>query len=291
MILLTHKERTLNMRNFKFLLTILVLISVTAGCGQQKEGEILASIDSRHEITLEDFNARIAKLPERYQETVNQNKRQFLDELIVDRLLYDEALKKNLDRDREVLEVVEEARKKILIARLLKEDVEDLVTIDESEMEAFYNANRESFNVPEVLRASHILVKTEGEANEIVAELKKGANFEELARKRSIDPTAKIGGDVGYFTENQLVPEFEEICFSLQPGELSEVVKTKFGYHVIMLTERKEPHVKDLSEVRDVVEQAIKRQKKAIRFNEYVERLKEESKITINDSLLETKEE
>lgn len=270
---------------------MLVLISVTAGCGQQKEGEILASIDSRHEITLEDFNARIAKLPERYQETVNQNKRQFLDELIVDRLLYDEALKKNLDRDREVLEVVEEARKKILIARLLKEDVEDLVTIDESEMEAFYNANRESFNVPEVLRASHILVKTEGEANEIVAELKKGANFEELARKRSIDPTAKIGGDVGYFTENQLVPEFEEICFSLQPGELSEVVKTKFGYHVIMLTERKEPHVKDLSEVRDVVEQAIKRQKKAIRFNEYVERLKEESKITINDSLLETKEE
>ncbi|MBL7158048.1 MAG: peptidylprolyl isomerase [Candidatus Omnitrophica bacterium] len=279
------------MRNFKFLLTMLVLIPVIAGCGQQKEGKILASIDSRHHITLKDFNARIAKLPERYQAAVDQNKRQFLDELIVDRLLYDEALKKKLNRDKEVLEVVEEARKKILIARLLKEEVEDLITIDESEMEAFYNANRESFNVPEVLRASHILVKTEGEANEIVAELKKGADFEELARERSIDPTAKIGGDVGYFTENQLVPEFEEICFSLQPGELSEVVKTKFGYHVIMLTERKEPHVKDLSEVRDVVAQAIKRQKKTIRFNEYVERLKEESKITINDSLLETKEE
>ena len=279
------------MRNIRFLLMAMLLICIACGCGQKKGGQVLATIDSGSDITLEDFNARIEKLPERYQETVNLNKRQFLDELIVDSLLYNEALKKNLDKDKEVLEVVEEARKKILIARLLKEEVEDPITVDDSEVEAFYSANRESFSVPEVLRASHILVKTEGEANEILAELKKGADFEELAKKRSIDPTAKNGGDVGYFTENQLVPEFEEICFNLQPGEVSGVVKTKFGYHIVMLTEKKEPHIKPLSEVREVVEQAIKRKKKAIRFNGYVERLKEKSKITINDSLLETSEE
>ena len=281
------------MRQKAYLTIFAIILSVAfiAGCRQEKKGEVLATIDSKHVITLKDFNDRVSKLPERYQEAVNQGKRQFLDELIVDMLLYDEAIKKKLGRDKEVIEVVEEAKKKILIARLLKEEVEDPITVSETEIESFYDANRESFSVPEVLRASHILVKTEGEANEIKLELGKGADFAELAKKRSIDPTAKIGGDVGYFTENQLVPEFEEICFSMQPGEVSKVVKTKFGYHIIMLTERQEPRIKDLSEVRGVIEQALKRKKRSVRFNEYVSRLKDQSKITINESLLENKEE
>ena len=175
-----------------------------------------------------------------------------------------------------------------MIARLLKEQVGDKVTVNEEEIVTYYNENNEQFTAPETLRASHILVKTENEAKDILAELANGRNFEDLAKARSMDTSAKIGGDIGFFTRQQLVPEFEEASFKLQAGEISGIVKTKFGYHIIKLTERKEPHVKELTEVRDAIEQSYKRHKGKQRFTEFVEDLKEKSKITINTDLLET---
>ena len=186
---------------------------------------------------------------------------------------------------------MKEAKKKILIARLLKDEVEDKVKVSEEEIENYYNANKEDFTMPEVLRASHILVKTEKEAKDILSELSKNGNFEDLARSRSVDPTSKIGGDIGYFTRNQLVPEIEEVCYEMQVGEVSGVVKTRFGYHVIMLTERNEPRIKELPEVHDAIEQILARLKKRTFFNEYVTALKEKSQITINSNLLESMSE
>ena len=259
-----------------------------SGCAGRGNEEVLARIDKTYTITVKDFNDRIEKLPKRYKDVINNNKPGFLDELVADVLLHNEALKRNFDKDAEVRKVIEEAKKKVLIARLLKDEVEDRATVEDAEIKEYYNANPEKFTMPESLRASHILVKTEGEAKDILAELSRGQNFEELARARSIDPTAKIGGDIGYFTRYQLVPEFEEVCFDMKVGEISDVVKTKFGYHIIKLTERKESHVKELPEVHDAVEQALKRIKKQMLFNEFVSRLKEKSQITINKDLLET---
>ena len=93
-------------------------------------------------------------------------------------------------------------------------------------------------------------------------------------------------GDIGYFTRGQLVPEIEEACFDMQVDETSDVVKTKFGYHVIKLTERREPHVKELVEVRDAIKQSLERLKKRVLFNQYVVKLKEKAKISINNKLL-----
>ena len=262
--------------------------AIVSGCGRSGNGGVLARIDQKDVITRKDFDGRIAKLPKRYQDFVNKNKKEFLDELVIDKLLYKEALRKNLQNDKEVKEVYEEAQKKILIARLLKDEVEDKVVLSDEEIIGYYKANSEQFSSPEVLRASHILVKTQEEAKDVLAELSGGRNFEDLARARSIDPSGKSGGDVGYFTREQLVPEIEEACFNMQVGEISGIVKTQFGYHVIKLTERKEPRVKNLSEVRDAVEQSLGRRKKKAHFNEFVSRLKEKSKITINHKLLAT---
>lgn len=249
---------------------------------------MLARIDNKHAITLKDFNDRLENLPKRYQLVINKNKKEFLDELIIDTLLYNEALKKNLDRDKETERMVEEARRKILIARLLKEDVYDKVDTTDSEIENYYNANKESFKMPEALRASHILVKSEGEAQGIKDELARGAKFEDLARERSIDPTARVGGDIGYFTRYQLVPEFEEAAFKMQVGEISGPVETKFGYHVIKLTERRQSRVKELGEVRESIKQSLERMKKRRLFSEYAESLKAKAKIAVNDKLLES---
>jgi len=89
------------------------------------------------------------------------------------------------------------------------------------------------------VRASHILVKTETEARELLEELKNGASFSKLAMERSLCPSKKRGGDLGFFTRGKMVKEFEKAAFALKKGDLSDVVKTQFGYHLIKVMDRK----------------------------------------------------
>ena len=270
------------------ILSICLVSILIAGCGKAKDARVIASVDKKYTITVDEFNDRLANLPERYQEVVNKNKKEFLNELITDKLLYAEALRKKLDRDEEVLKLFDEAKRKIIVSRLLNDEIDGNITVTEEDITAYYTANKDSFVTPEVLRASHILVESENEARDVRNELLKGENFEDLAAKKSIDPTAKLGGDIGYFTAGQLMPEIENTCLKLEPGEISDVVKTKFGYHVIKLTERREPRTRELAEVHDAIAQSIQRGKKQNMFNEYVGKLKGKSKIIINDNLIES---
>ena len=267
-------------------LLLTCLVTVLGGCAGGNEKNVLVRIDKKHIITLASFNNRISKLPQRYRDVINKNKAAFLNEVIIDELLYNEALNKGLNKDKEIKEIMREARKKILIARLLKDEVDDEIVISEEEIQEFYNANGERFGVPEVRRASHILVATDEEAQNVLQELAAGKKFEDLARERSIDPTSKVGGDIGYFTRKQLTPEIETVAFGMEVDEISGVVKTKFGYHLIKLTEIRDPRVKELAEVRDAVEQSLRRIKKRARFNNFATKLKEKSTIYINDKLL-----
>ncbi len=89
------------------------------------------------------------------------------------------------------------------------------------------------------VRACHILVKTEKEARDLVEQIKTGRDFAELARKYSECPSGKRGGDLGFFTRGQMVKEFEDAAFTMERGQVSEPVKTQFGYHIIMVTETK----------------------------------------------------
>jgi len=119
-----------------------------------------------------------------------------------------------LDKDKEVSEVIEEARKKIMIARLLQDEVSDKVEVSNAEIEAYYDENKERFVRPETLRARHILVKTEEEANKIKSELARGKDFAELAKLYSDGPNASAGGELGFIgkgTLSELI--FEEEAF------------------------------------------------------------------------------
>jgi peptidyl-prolyl cis-trans isomerase C len=86
------------------------------------------------------------------------------------------------------------------------------------------------------VRASHILVGTEQEANNLLSQINSGKSFEELAQKHSQCPSGRKGGDLGFFTKGQMVPEFESAAFSMQPGQVSRPIKTQFGYHLIKVT-------------------------------------------------------
>lgn len=262
-------------------LTLCVVLA--AGCGRSPD--LVAKINNEA-ISVKDFNDRISKLPERYQSVVNANKRKFLDELIVDTLLYREALSRGLHKGEEVRAVIEEARKKILIAKLLKVSIDDSVEVDEREARGYYDRHSDEFRTPEALRASHILVKTEEEAAEILAILKRGRGFEDTAREKSFDPSAANGGDIGYFTGGQIDPDFEKVCLGMKVGDISGVVRTNFGYHVIKLTGHRPPSIEAFDDVKKRIERNLLTQKKKKSFNLLVERLKNSAEIDIYEGSL-----
>jgi len=133
------------------------------------------------------------------------------------------------------------------------------VVVPPADVERAYNDNIEQYTTPEQIRASHILLKTEGkddaavkkQAEDILKQAKAGADFGELAKKYSEDEgSAKNGGDLDYFTRGKMVPEFDAAAFAMQPGQISDVVKSQFGYHIIKVTDKKPGTQRTLAEMR-----------------------------------------
>lgn len=121
----------------------------------------------------------------------------------------------------------------LVIQRYVEQEVKSKLEVSEKEVEDYFEKQKEE------LRAKHILLKTEEEANSVLNELKSGRDFDELAREKSTGPSAEKGGDLGYFRKGDMLPEFEEKVFQMNKGEIAGPVKTQFGYHVIKLEDRR----------------------------------------------------
>ena len=144
-------------------------------------------------------------------------------------------------------------------------------------------ANEESFLEPEQVHARHILVEIEEEANNLLLQLKEGlTDFAELAKEKSIGPSAPSGGDLGFFARGQMVKEFEDAAFSLEPGEISGVVQTQFGYHIIKCEERKEEYSPTFEEAKDRISNTLRSQRENEVTTALITKLKEEANIVIN---------
>lgn len=272
------------MKKIVVLLFPFLIISAVSGCGGEKS-KPLASVEGKV-ITVGDFEKRLAKLPPYYRTLASQRKKDFLEDLISEQLLYEEALKRGLSRDAEIKELLNEAKKKILVAKLIEIEMRKKASVSDDEIKAYYEAHQDEFVTPLRLRASHVLVNTEAEAKEIFQKLSAGADFAQLAAQYSKDPSREKGGDIGYFSKGQLIPEFESVCFNLEVGKISEIVKTQFGYHIIKLTERRESRSRELSDVKDEIEKDLKGQAEREGFERLIKDLRSKSRITINESLL-----
>jgi peptidyl-prolyl cis-trans isomerase C len=273
-----------------FIFLIICVFLASSGCGGSRGKEVVLVVVGDKKITVSDFNERIANLPARYRDAVNKRKGEYLQELINDTVLYQESIRKNLHKDRDVQKVIEEARKKILIAKLLKDEVDDAIDITEEDVNEFYEINKDNYMTPEIMRVSHILVPSQEDAENILKELARGAKFEDLARAKSVDPTAQRGGDIGYFPKGQLMPEFENACVELDVDEISGVVKTKLGYHIIKLTDRKEPQLRPVEQVSGDIRSRLRTIKRQKIFNELISRLRKETVIEINEEALSSQE-
>lgn len=279
-------------------LAVLVLMFSSANAQEEKAKgeEILADVNGV-KITMGDFEEEVAGLPAQYQRAIGANKRKFLDELILRELLSQEAIGKGLDKDKEVISALEKLKKRLVAQKLVEKVIED-ISVSDDELKKYYEENPDEFKTPEQVNAAHILVKVEESGDEaedkaalqkaegILKKVRDGADFSELAKENSDCPSGTRGGELGYFSRGMMVPEFEEAAFKLKTGEVSGIVKTKFGYHIIKALDRKEAGQKGFDEVRDEIEKGLLGEKQRSAFNDYTEALKEKAKITVNEELL-----
>jgi peptidyl-prolyl cis-trans isomerase C len=144
-------------------------------------------------------------------------------------------------------------RNKLLMELLLQQEGKAALT--DKAIKAVYDDAVKQMSTDQEVRARHILVPTEKEAQAILEELKRGTDFAELARQKSKDPGAAAeGGDLGYFTKDQMVPEFSEVAFKLNKGELSDPIKTQFGWHIIRVEDKRSKRPPDFADVKDQME-------------------------------------
>jgi peptidyl-prolyl cis-trans isomerase C len=216
--------------------------------------------------------------------------RDFLENYVIPReVLYQEAKKKGLDKNKEILAKLEDARRAILIDAVLEEVLRRKGEVSEEEIQRYYKENPTLFTEPEEIKIRHIVVNTEPALKEVLTRLSKGENFERLASTYNIGHFKEDGGNLGYIRRGQLAPpfaQFEEAAFSLRKrGEISEVVSTPYGYHIIRLEDLRGSILKPLNRVKERIRFFLQPKKKQDAYLEYVKEAKSKAKILINEKL------
>ncbi len=278
------------MKRFLYLVFLLsTSLIVLIGCDQdtkpKSEGPILAEINDGV-VTQGDFLKEIERVPEwaRNQFQSEEGKKKFLDELVKRELIYQHAIKMKINNDSDYLTKVEDFKKMTLVSIVLKKEVEEKAKLNAGEIKAFFDQNEDKFTVGTKIRASHILVGTEEEANDILDKLNKGEKFEKLAELSKDTGSAQKGGDLGYFGRGQMVPEFEQAAVSLKPGELSKPVKTRFGYHVIKLVDIQKGEPANFDQAKESIGKQLLGEKRKKAFESFVDKLKVDTKVTTHET-------
>jgi peptidyl-prolyl cis-trans isomerase C len=187
----------------------------------------------------------------------------------------------------------QEVRQELVLSRLVEAEVKPQINVQERDIKEFYDKNPERFQQPESVRASHILIRVEpgapddkktearAKAESLLKQVKAGGDFAALAKANSQDGSAAQGGDLSFFGRGQMVPPFEQAAFALQPGQVSNVVETDFGYHIIKVTERRPGRTVPLAEVAPKVGQYLASQQQQEKTSAFITALKAKSKIEI----------
>jgi peptidyl-prolyl cis-trans isomerase C len=183
-------------------------------------------------------------------------------------------------------ELRDELRAQLVQERLFHELVYPRVAVTEEEIRAELDAHPELLQEPEQVHAAQIVVKELDQAKEIRAKLREGAKFADLARERSLSADAKDGGDLGWFPRGVMPRQFDEVAFSLGPGQISDVVTTDYGFHIFKVLERRPARKKDLAAVRASVERRLLRGKQEQAQTDFVTQLRSKAAVRINEPLV-----
>jgi peptidyl-prolyl cis-trans isomerase C len=203
---------------------------------------------------------------------------------------FDKALK---DRGMTVESLRKDARVDLSVTKLIETEIATLPGPSDLEAKDFYDKNPDRFKQDESVRASHILIrvdekadaaakkKARAEIDAVLKQVKAGGDFAKLAQQHSQDGSAAQGGDLNYFAKGAMVPAFDKVAFELKPGQISDVVTTQFGYHIIKVVDHKPGRTIPFEESSQQIKQFLTEQKKQQHQNAYIEGLKKKSKIEV----------
>ena len=241
----------------KKILTVLVIAAIGGGvwylfAGRTASkshlgGEVVATIDGQ-DITLQEVRSFAATIPQLSELPFEMLYPQLLDTMINAKVLLSAAEKAGIESDENIQRNIQLAKDQILSQGYLMKRLESMITPEK--LQALYDEEIKSYTPQEEIRARHILVGTKQEAQDILVQLKAGADFATLANTKSLD-TENKDGELGYFTKSMMIPEFGDAVFSLKKGQLSEPIKTPFGYHVVLIEDKRlaaPPAMEDVKE-------------------------------------------
>ena len=227
-------------KNCVFVFTVLVFFLIlTSGSvlsqdnHRQGNDKIIAEIGDT-KIMLSEFNEIMKRVPSQFKSRLStfEGKKELLSQLIEIKLFAKQARDIKIDKNPEVKIKLKESKDQILAMEYI-EHLKKEIKLKDEELKNYYEKNKNRYYQQEEINVSHILVKTKKEANEIQKELKQGRDFAQLAREHSTCPSKNNGGNLGWFGHGKMVPEFDKAAFDLKKGEISDSVKTNFGYHII----------------------------------------------------------
>lgn len=240
-----------------FLVTNIIFILSIANLSAKDLNTIVAAKVNNHIISAQDVLNAVSTLPETVKtKPLFEIYPRVINELINKHLITKRAYSEKLDLDQNVINLIKKNKDSILAKYWLKNFIKNETS--EENVKNFYNNYVKSFQEYTEINASHILVKTKNEAVSIINKLNNKSQFSELARAYSIGPSAKNGGNLGWFGPGQMVKEFEKAAFLLEKGNISQKpIKTKFGFHVIKLNDMRNAKPKKLNEIKNNIIEKI----------------------------------
>ncbi|TMJ76396.1 MAG: peptidylprolyl isomerase [Alphaproteobacteria bacterium] len=276
---------------FATLAALLFIVPAASGCSRNSSSEAPASASdpviarvNGVDITQGDLALAEEDMGADMPATSPEAKRENLISYLADIIMVTQAAdKKNLGDDPDFKRRLAFLRNKLLMGYELQREAKTALT-DEALHQTYDEAVRSMAGQEEV-RARHILVDDENEAKSVLEQLKSGADFAALAKEKSKDPGAAEGGDLGYFTKDQMVPEFADVAFKMYPGQLSNPVKTQFGWHVIKVEDRRTKQPPEFDKVKDQLEAYLARKAQT----DFITKLRQSAKVERLDKAAEQK--
>ena len=266
--------------------------------------KILATV-GKEKITDEDIMAPINMMPPQFRSRYEtpEGKKKLFERAVQMSLLSQEARRRGIDKREEVAKKIKEMADQIIIQELTKEVISDKISVSDDEIQKYYNENTSSFIEEEKIKVYLIQFEVKDNATaqqkaekkhlaeKTLSRLKKGEDFEPVAKELSDDKRTKTrGGNTGFFTRGKRTDiygeAFEAKAFSLKPGEISNVFEGKNGYYIIKVAERKEQKQQSLEEAKPRIERTLKQEKQKKAFDDYLESLKKRYPVEIKDESL-----
>ncbi len=270
----------------KVILAIAVASAAYAGTVVTVNGKKITDQEVQ-EVLMQGTQGRFDQLPPEKKEELSQR---VIDGLISQELVFSDAKKQGILESTEYKNELAKVMERIqvqLASKVWEKRQFDKIKVNEKDIEAYFKANPAEFSEKSKVRASHILLKTEAEANAITKELsglKDGAlnaKFAELAKSKSTGPSGPKGGDLGFFGKGQMVPAFNDAVFAMKKGEMTKKpVKTQFGHHVILVTDKQEAKNLPYEEVKGFIEQKLKVEAFKEQMQAKMDELKKKAKIS-----------